>query len=293
MAVPFIDLQRQLRPIREAVLQDWQTCLDETQFVGGAFVTKLEDEMRRALDVSYVVTCANGTDAISIALQAMGVEPGTKVAIPNVTFWATYEAAVNVGCVPVLVDIDPDDLQMSFDGFVAAHDRASVRGGDPAAPLRMVLRPTRRLPRVLPRAGDRPARGRRAGVRCRGRRPFRLRRRDGVRRSPSIQPRSSAGRSMAVAIATDDEADREPGALLCNHGRATHYSYSHVGWNSRMGGLQAAFLSRMLSMPTTSSSHGGTPYGAVPRCASQSDSATRSPSMAHLLGSPRTAISSS
>ena len=74
------------------------------------------------LGVPHVVSCANGTDALLVALQAVGVKRGMKVALPNLTFWATFEAVAQLGAVPVLVDIDPDDLHVSLDELRAAHD---------------------------------------------------------------------------------------------------------------------------------------------------------------------------
>src|SRR5262249_688455 len=72
--------------------------------------------------VARAVSCANGTDALRIALQAAGVRAGMKVALPNLTFWATFEAAAQLGAVPVLVDVDPEDLQLSLEELRAAHD---------------------------------------------------------------------------------------------------------------------------------------------------------------------------
>ena len=115
MQVPFIDLSRFVNKIKDDVLADWKRCLDNCEFVGGASVNKLEADLSEKLAVSNLISCANGTDALIVGLQAMGVKPGMKVAIPNLTFWAPFEAIIQVGAKPVLIDIDSEDLQMCFD----------------------------------------------------------------------------------------------------------------------------------------------------------------------------------
>src|SRR5690606_4433992 len=121
MHVPFIDLNRSVREIRAAVLADWERCLDQCEFVGGPTVQKLERGLEEKLGVTSFVTCHSGTDAIVLGLQALGVKAGMRVAVPNMTFWAPYEAVAQIGAEPVLIDIDPDDLQMCVDEFKMAH----------------------------------------------------------------------------------------------------------------------------------------------------------------------------
>ena len=121
--IPFIDLKRLVAHFRSEVLADWAACLDNTEFVGGPRVAAVEKKLASSLGVPIVVSCANGTDALLVALPAIGVKRGMKVALPNLTFWATFEAVAQLGAeIPVLVDIDPDDLHVSLDELRAAHD---------------------------------------------------------------------------------------------------------------------------------------------------------------------------
>src|SRR5512141_2045276 len=120
--IPFIDLKRLVAHVRNDVIADWTACLDNTEFVGGPRVAAVEKKLAGALGVPIVVSCANGTAALLVALQAIGVKRGMKVALPNLTFWATFEAVAQLGAVPVLVDIDPDDLHVSLDELRSAHD---------------------------------------------------------------------------------------------------------------------------------------------------------------------------
>jgi len=127
MQVPFIDLTRFTREISADVLADWQRALERCEFVGGAPVRELEAKLSELLGAPHVVACGSGSDALMLALRARGLGPGDRVALPNCTFWATYEAVVQLGAVPVLLDIDPSDFQLSFAALVRAHERFSLR----------------------------------------------------------------------------------------------------------------------------------------------------------------------
>ena len=122
MPVPFIDLTRLVARIKDDVLPAWTECLERCEFVGGPRVTAVEKKLGSVLGAPRVVSCANGTDALLVGLQALGVKRGMKVALPNLTFWATFEAVAQLGAIPVLIDVDPDDLQMSLGELKAAHD---------------------------------------------------------------------------------------------------------------------------------------------------------------------------
>jgi UDP-2-acetamido-2-deoxy-ribo-hexuluronate aminotransferase len=241
MAVPFIDLSRLVREIRNDVLPAWTECLDKTEFVGGPRVAALEGQISSLLEVPHTITCANGTDALIIGLQALGVKHGTRVALPNLTFWATYEAVAQLGGIPVLIDTDPDDLQLSYDQLVSAHEKfgfthailphlygwTSARIGD----IRKFCK--ERNIRLLEDGAQS------FGVKVCGE-PLLKGAEIGT---ISFYPAKVVGGAMDGGAMTT--LSKEHDTLirsLCNHGRSTHYSYSHNGWNSRMGGVQAAFL---------------------------------------------------
>ena len=69
----------------------------------------LENKLSTITQNKYVITCANGTDAIQIALRAAGVRKNDLVLVPNLTFWSTFEAVVNVGASPITIDADVTD----------------------------------------------------------------------------------------------------------------------------------------------------------------------------------------
>lgn len=243
--MPFVDLSRVTNLVREAVLPAWKECLDKNEFVGGARVSALEAEVAKQMGSRFAVSCANGTDALQLALQAVGVKPGDHVALPNLTFWATFEAIVQVGAIPVLIDIDPNDLQMSFSEFRAAHEKYRFRtailvhlygwASAELAPFRKLCRE-----RDIALVED--------GAQCFGVRigdaPVLQ---DAHIATLSFYPAKVIGGAMdGGAITTNEKALADLVRSLANHGRSQHYSYAHIGWNSRMGGLQAAFLLEVL-----------------------------------------------
>ncbi|MFQ5948846.1 MAG: DegT/DnrJ/EryC1/StrS family aminotransferase, partial [Acidimicrobiia bacterium] len=107
MKVPFVDLAAQHRPLRDEILAAWEGILDSGQFVGGIEVARFETEFADMHDVRHCVAVSNGTQALTLALRALGVGPGDEVALSTNTFIATAEAVSNVGAAPRLVDCDP------------------------------------------------------------------------------------------------------------------------------------------------------------------------------------------
>src|SRR5690606_14186721 len=104
-----IDLKRLEPGFHAALMEKFHAMTLGAQFIGGAEVSTLESRLQAELQVAHAVTCANGTDALQLALRAVGVGEGDLVLVPNVTFWATFEAVVNVGGKPVTVDADITD----------------------------------------------------------------------------------------------------------------------------------------------------------------------------------------
>lgn len=243
--VPFIDLGRLVRRFADPVKEDWAGVLARTEFVGGPTVKKLEDRLSAVLGVNHTVSCANGTDALIIGLQVLGVKAGMKVALPNLTFWATYEAIALLGATPVLIDVDPSDFQMSLDELRKAHDQEHFTH---AILPHLFGWASGRLLEIRAFCEERGVALLEDGAQCFGVEAFGKPVLSGARLSTlSFYPAKVVGGAMdGGAILARDKADADLARTLCNHGRATHYSYSHVGWNSRMGGLQAAFILRAL-----------------------------------------------
>ena len=245
MAVPFIDLQR----FEPGFLDRWAAiCRDltsNTQFVGGPPIGRFEEALAKACQVKAAVGCANGTDALQLALRAVGVGEGDLVLVPDATFWASFEAIVNCGARPVTVDVDLGDLQMDFDRFRAAVERFRPRA---AILVHLYGWGSARLPelRAFCRERDLPLieDGAQAfGVEWHGEPIMK----DAEVFTLSFYPAKVLGAcGDAGAVLCADEELAQTVRRLGNHGRTGHYEHGLVGWNSRLGGFDAAYLSLSL-----------------------------------------------
>jgi dTDP-4-amino-4,6-dideoxygalactose transaminase len=106
-SVPLLALDRQHAPLREQIRTAIDRVVDSGRFVLGPDVTELEAELARALGVPHVISCASGSDALLLALMALGVDAGDEVIVPSYTFFATASAVTRLGAVPIFADIDP------------------------------------------------------------------------------------------------------------------------------------------------------------------------------------------
>jgi UDP-2-acetamido-2-deoxy-ribo-hexuluronate aminotransferase len=105
--IPIIDLAHQQARIRDKIDQGIARVLDHGKYILGPEVDALEDKLTKFTGAAYCITCANGTDALQIALMAVGVGPGDEVITPSFSYIATAETIAVLGAVPVYVDIDP------------------------------------------------------------------------------------------------------------------------------------------------------------------------------------------
>src|SRR5436305_2621928 len=100
MSLPLFDTATPLAPLRELVLERIARVVEGGTFILGAEVEAFERELAEYLDVRHVIGVANGTDAITIAIRALGVGPGDEVVLPSFTFYATAEAMITAGPCP-------------------------------------------------------------------------------------------------------------------------------------------------------------------------------------------------
>ena len=106
-AVPLLALDRQHAALRDEIRGAIERVVDSGRFVLGPDVSELETDLAKALDVPHVISCASGSDALLLALMALGVGPGDEVVLPAYTFFATASAVTRLGAVPIFADIDP------------------------------------------------------------------------------------------------------------------------------------------------------------------------------------------
>src|SRR3954471_1354454 len=120
MAVPLLDLKAQHATIRDSVIENMMKVVDAQAFILGEPVEKLEREVAELSQTKHAIGCANGTDAILLALRALDVGHGDEVLTTPFTFFATAGAIHNVGARPVFADIDPDTFNISTEAAAAA-----------------------------------------------------------------------------------------------------------------------------------------------------------------------------
>jgi UDP-2-acetamido-2-deoxy-ribo-hexuluronate aminotransferase len=105
--IEFIDLQAQQLRIKEKIDTAIQRVLAHGRYILGPEVDELEEKLARFVNVKHCITCANGTDALQIALMALGIGPGDEVITPGFTYIATAETVALLGAKPIYVDVDP------------------------------------------------------------------------------------------------------------------------------------------------------------------------------------------
>lgn len=243
--VPFIDLKR-----FEPGFQDqWQKTVrdlsERAGFIGGEPVARLEERLAEYTQVSKAISCANGTDALQLALRAVGVGRGDKVLVPNMTFWATYEAVVNVGATPVTVDVDLMDGALDLSSLQKALESGDIKAsilvhlyGWGSAHIHEIRAACAAAQIPLVEDGAQSF-----GTLIQGQSIYK----DALIATTSFYPAKVLGAAGdAGAVFTQDAELADTVRCLANHGRSTHYGYAQVGWNSRMDTLQAAYLNLSL-----------------------------------------------
>ena len=111
--IQMVDLQSQYAFIREQVEAGMQEVLSSAQFINGPAVKSFQSNLEAYLGVKHVIPCANGTDALQVAMMGLGLQPGDEVITADFTFAATVEVIALLGLTPVLVDVDPVSFNIS------------------------------------------------------------------------------------------------------------------------------------------------------------------------------------
>ncbi len=238
-SIPLVDLRAQYLSIKAEVDEAIASVLHSGRFIGGEEVKTFASEFSTYHQTKYTIPCANGTDAIEIALQSLGIGPGDEVILPALTFVATLEAVCNTGASPVICDIDPGrytlDAQLAITlvtdrtkAFLPVHLYGLMADLDPlihyAADHHMFLIED------AAQAHGATYKGRKAGS-------------IGDINTFSFYPGKNLGAyGDAGAMTTSSEWLFEKATKLADHGRTTKYDHEIIGRNSRMDALQAAIL---------------------------------------------------
>jgi dTDP-4-amino-4,6-dideoxygalactose transaminase len=120
MQVPMLDLQAQYRPLREQILAAVTRVCDSQRFIMGPEVDQFERELARMLDVPHAIGVSSGTDALLLAMMALGIGHGDEVVTSTYSFFATGGCVARLGATPVFVDIDPVTYNIDPSALAAA-----------------------------------------------------------------------------------------------------------------------------------------------------------------------------
>jgi dTDP-4-amino-4,6-dideoxygalactose transaminase len=242
--IHMVDLQGQYQKIKNEVDSAMQRIIDSASFVKGPEVKDFEKELASYLGVRNVIACANGTDALQVALMALDLKPGDEVITPDFTFIATVEVISLLGLKPVLVDVNADDYNLSLE----AVNRAVTPRTRVILPVHLFgqcadMEPIQNLARqhnliviednaqaigadYIFGNGTRKKAGTIGEIGC-----------------TSFFPSKNLGCfGDGGALFTNDDELADKLSVLINHGMKVRYYHDLIGVNSRLDTLQAAVL---------------------------------------------------
>jgi dTDP-4-amino-4,6-dideoxygalactose transaminase len=242
--LPLVDLKAQYAGIKAEIDAAMAEVLNQTAFIGGQKLKDFEAAFAAYCGVKYAIGVGNGTDALAVALKALGVGPGDEVISVSHSFIATTEAVTQVGARLRFVDIDPRTYTLDPQKLAAAITPATkaiipVHLYGQIANMPAILEVARahglRVLEDSAQAHGARLEGRRAGA-------------WGDMACFSFYPGKNLGAyGDGGAIVTDDEALAKYARMYANHGRLSKYEHEFEGVNSRLDGLQAAILNVKLA----------------------------------------------
>jgi dTDP-3-amino-3,4,6-trideoxy-alpha-D-glucose transaminase len=235
MAVPLFDTSTPVAGLRGELDAAIARVLDSGRYILGPEVNAFEQEFAAYCGAGHAIGVANGTDAITIALRAMGVGPGDEVVVPSFTFYASAEAIPPTGATPVFCDIDAETYCVTADTVRAAltpRTKAVI-----AVHLFGNVAPIEEIEALGVPVLEDAAQA--AGSTMGERRPGAL----GTAATFSFFPSKNLGCfGDGGIVTTDDEQVAEAARTLRFHGSHDKVTYEQVGYNSRLDELQAAIL---------------------------------------------------
>jgi dTDP-4-amino-4,6-dideoxygalactose transaminase len=244
MKIQMVDLKRQYQHIKSEIDQSIQEVIDETAFIGGKQVATFSRSLETYLDVAHVIPCANGTDALQIAMMALGLQPGDEVITPSFTYFATVEVVALLHLKPVFCEVDPLTFTMNpeeLEKLITPKTKAivPVHLYGQSADMEPILAIAKKhhLYVIEDNAqaiggsyifsnGDRKANGTMGDI-----------------GTTSFFPSKNLGcYGDGGALYTNNPELAERIKMIANHGQRKKYNHEIVGCNSRLDTIQAAVL---------------------------------------------------
>ncbi len=242
--IQMVDLKSQYDNMQDEIDAAVLNVVRSTQYINGPEVKALQQELEDYLGVKHVIPCANGTDALQIAMMALGLKPGDEVITSNFTFAATVEVIGLLGLTPVLVDVDKDTFNISLESIEAAitpKTKAIVpvhifgQCANMEAILELAKKHDLRVIEDTAQAIGAKytfSSGKTVSAGCMG-----------DIGTTSFFPSKNLGcYGDGGALFTNDDSLAEIMRSVVNHGMGKRYYYERLGCNSRLDSIQAAIL---------------------------------------------------
>ena len=242
--IQMVDLLAQYERLRPDIDKAIFSVINSSAFIKGPGVKLFEEELQEYLGVKNVISCANGTDALQIAMMTLGLKPGDEVITTNFTFIATLETVALLGMKPVIVDPDPGTFNISVEGIANAITEKTraivpVHLFGQCADMEGILKLAKR-PNLLVIEDAAQATGsdyifadgtkKKAGT-------------IGNAGTTSFFPSKNLGcYGDGGAVYTDDDDLARKIRSIANHGMKVRYHYNDIGINSRLDTIQAEIL---------------------------------------------------
>lgn len=239
-SAPLLDVGRGNLPLKDEIMEAFSEIIDSGRFIGGHHVQNLEHAVADVCQTEFAVGCASGSDALLLALMAIGIEPGDEVICPSFTFFATASAVSRLGGVPVFVDIEPTTFNLDYtqlESLITEKTKAII-------PVHLFGQCANMTP-IMEIA---EAHGLKVVEDC----AQSIGASYGDQQSGSIgtvgcfsfyPTKNLGGFGDGGMLTTNDPEIADRLRLLANHGMRPRYYHKEVGINSRLDSMQAAVLS--------------------------------------------------
>ena len=239
MKIPMVDLKGQYETLKDEIDSGILQALSETRFILGPNVQAFDQEAAEYLGVRHAISCANGTDALHLALLAAGIQPGDEVITTAFTFIATAEAIRYIGAVPVFVDIQEHSLNIDPELIRnAVTDKTSA-----ILPVHLFGQPAdmNEIQAIADEFGLKVIEdcAQSFGSRYQGNTTGSI----GAAGAFSFFPSKNLGcYGDGGMVTTNDDEIAARVRMLRNHGSSKQYHHDVIGFNSRLDELQAVIL---------------------------------------------------
>jgi UDP-2-acetamido-2-deoxy-ribo-hexuluronate aminotransferase len=242
--IQMVDLQNQYRQLKNELDARVIGCIESGAFIQGPEVKSFEADLGKYLDDAHVIACANGTDALQLALMALELDPGDEVIVPSFTFVASVEVIALLGLKPIVVDVDPrtflmkiEDIEASLSARTKAIIPVHLFGQCVNMKALMTIAKTRDLYVIEDNAQS-------IGAKCTNiDNSMKMSGTIGHIGCTSFYPSKNLGcYGDGGAMFSKDEKLAQKLKMLANHGMEKRYYHDVIGVNSRLDSMQAAIL---------------------------------------------------